>query len=39
MTTHASKETVAARNTYIDPQTNDKFTQNGETLTLVEENE
>lgn len=24
-------------NTYIDPQTNDKFTQDGETLTLVEE--
>lgn len=30
---------ATGENTYIDPQTNDKFTQNGETLTLVEENE
>ena len=28
---------ATGENTYIDPQTNDKFTQNGETLTLVEE--
>ena len=29
---------ATGENTYIDPQTNDKFTQDGETLTLVEEN-